>query len=52
LKIQKVFVRKTISNIISILEGISCIDKIEFPKYHFEFIQTYASLFAKEIFPK
>jgi hypothetical protein len=44
--------RKTISNPLSILEGISCIEKIEFLKYHFEFIQTYASLFAKEMFPK
>jgi hypothetical protein len=40
-----------ISNLLSILEGFF-FEKIEFPQYHFEFIQTYGSYIAKEILPK
>jgi hypothetical protein len=46
----KTLIWKTISNFLLFLEELNWENKIS--KYYFIFIQTYASLFAKEMIPK
>jgi hypothetical protein len=50
LRLFKSFIRKTILNFLLFLEELFGENKIS--KYYFVFIQTCASIFAKEIFTK